>query len=163
MTTRFVFTPESATLPSSNMPGPGVDGQGRPYLAFDATTQEACDWGFVAPEGLTTPLAAVITYRMASATSGEVRFEAFLEAISDGDSVDTDSASSFSTTNSAGATVPGTAGHIDQITITLANNDGIVAGDYCRLRFDRDSDQTTGTDDATGDAQVLMVELRDAA
>jgi len=163
MATRCVFLPESANFPSTNMPAPGVDGQLRPYLAFDATTDESCDWSGVAPQGLTGALTAIITYRMASATTGAARWQVAIEAITDGDAVDTDAASSFDTSNSNGATVPGTAGHIDQLSVTLTNADSMAAGDYFRLRLNRDADGTSGTDDATGDAQVLMVELRDAA
>lgn len=163
MATRLLFLPESANMPSSNMPAPGVDGQLRPYLAFDATTDESCDWSFIAPQGLTGTLSLVVTYRMASATTGSVRMQAALEAITDGDATDTSSASSFDTANSNGAAVPATAGLIDQLTITMTNADSIAAGDYCRLRFNRDADGTSGTDDATGDLQVLAIELRDAA
>lgn len=163
MSTIALFLPESANLPSTNMPAPGVDGQLRPYLAFDAATDESCDWTFIAPQGLTGAISAVITYRMASATSGSVRVQAALEAITDGDTTDTDAVSSFDTANSAGATVPGTAGYIDQLSITMTNADSMAAGDLCRLRFNRDADGTSGTDDATGDMQVLAIELRDAA
>src|SRR5688572_607284 len=162
MTSRLLFLPEAANFPATNLPGPGVDGQLRPFLAFDATTDESCDWTFIAPQGLTGAITVVITYRMASATTGACRWQAALEAISDGDSVDTDAASSFDAANSNGATVPGTAGFIDQISITMTNADSIAAGDYSRLRINRDADGTSGTDDATGDAQILAVELRDA-
>lgn len=163
MSTIALFLPESANLPATNMPAPGVDGQLRPYLAFDAATDESCDWTFIAPQGVTGTITAVVTYRMASATSGSVRAQAALEAITDGDTTDTDAASSFDTANSAGATVPGTAGYIDQLSITMTNADSMAAGDLCRLRFNRDADGTSGTDDATGDMQVLAIELRDAA
>lgn len=163
MSTRCVFSPASADFPSSNFPAPGVDGQARPYLAFDATTDESCDFMGIAPQGLTGALTVVLTIRMTSATTGSVRWQAALEAITDADALDTDSASSFDTANSAGATVPGTAGHIEQISITMTNADSIAAGDYFRLRVNRDADGTSGTDDATGDAELLAVELRDAA
>ena len=104
-------------------------------------------------------LTAIVTYRAASATTGTALFDAAIEAISDGDATDTDAGSSFATDNTPTApTVPGTAGYIDQLTITLSNNDSIAAGDYCRLRLNRDN-----ADTAAGDLQVLAVELRDAA
>jgi len=159
MTTLAIFTPESAAFPSSNFPALGQDAQGRMHLAFDASTAESCYWTFVAPQGITTPLTAIVTYRAASATSGTALFEAAIEAISDGDATDTDAGSSFSSDNTPTAvTVPGTAGYIDQLSITLTNNDSIAAGDYCRLRLNRDT-----ADTAAGDLQVLAVELRDAA
>ncbi len=157
------FTPASADFPTTNMPAPGRDAQLRPYLAFDATTDESCDWTFVAPLGLTTPLTAIVHYRMTSATTGSVRVEVLLEAITPGDALDTDASSSFAATNSAGGSVPGTAGYESSISVTLTNNDGVAAGDLCRLRFRRDADGTTGTDDATGDMELLAIELQDAA
>jgi len=163
MATRFVWTPQSADLPASGFPAPGVDGQARPYLAFDATTDESCDFSGIAPQGLTGALTVVLTYRMTSATTGSVRWQAALEAITAADAVDTDAASSFDTANSNGGTVPGTAGYIQQISITMTNADSIAAADYFRLRVNRDADGTSGTDDATGDAELLAVELRDAA
>lgn len=162
MATRALFLPEAANFPASNFPAPGVDGQLRPFLAFDAVTDESCDWTFIAPQGLTGTITVVVTYRMASATSGNVILQAALEAISDGDAVDTDSASSFDTANASATTaVPATAGHIDQVSITMTNADSMAAGDLCRLRLNRDADN--GSDTATGDLQVLAVELRDAA
>jgi hypothetical protein len=162
MATRFVFTPYSAEFPATNFPALQLSNR-RPVLAFDASTDEACYWTFVAPQGITGTITVVITYAAASATSGAFRWEALLECITDGDTTDTDATTSFDATNSNGATVPGTAGHIDQISITVSNSDSIAAGDYCRLQINRDANGGTGTDDATGDAYVLAVELRDAA
>lgn len=162
-TTLKVFTPYSAEFPATGGPALLKDAQERPYLAFDAAADENAYWTFIAPQSLGAgALTAVVTYRMTSATTGAARWQAALEAITDGDATDTDAASSFDTANSAGATVPGTAGYIDQISITLTNADSIAAGDYCRLRLNRDADGTSGTDDATGDAEVLAVELRQA-
>ncbi len=159
MSTRAIFLPESAAFPTTNFPALLQDAQFRNYLAFDATTNETAYWTFVAPQGLTGALTLVVTYRAASATSGTALFDAAIEAISDGDAVDTDSASSFDTDNTpSSVTVPGTAGHIDQLSITMTNADSIAAGDYCRLRLNRDN-----ADTAAGDLQVLAVELRDAA
>lgn len=158
-TTRFVFTPTAAEFPSANFPALAVDGQSRPYLAFDTTTAETCYWTFVAPQGLTGALTAIVTYRAASATSGTAAFSVALECITDGDTTDTDSASSFATANSPSAvTVPGTAGYIDQYSITLTNADSIAAGDYARLSLTRN----VSSDNASGDLQVLAVELREA-
>lgn len=159
----FVFRPGDAEFKTSTFPGPGVssDASGaRPYLAFDAAADEACYFTFIAPQGLTAPLTAILTYAMASATSGNVICDAALEAISDGDALDTDASESLDTTNTSSATaVPGTAGYIDQLSITLTNNDGIAAGDLCRLRVRRVG--SNGSDTATGDLQLLAVELRD--
>lgn len=159
MSTRAGFLPGSAEFPGSNFPALLQDAQSRHYLAFDAAVSESCYWPFPAPQGLTGVLTLVVTYRAASATTGTALFNAALEAISDGDTVDTDAASSFDVNNTpAAVTVPVIAGYIDQMSITLTANDAIAAGDYCRLRLSRDISDT-----AAGDIQVLVAELRDAA
>lgn len=161
-TTIGVFLPEAASLPSSNMPAPGVDGQQRAYLAFDAATDETCDWTFIAPQNISGTLTAICSYYMASATTGNIIVQAAVEAITDGDVVDLDSASSFDTANSSSATaVPGTQGYIDQVSITLTNADSIAAGDLVRLRLNRDADNASDT--AAGDLHLLAVELRQSA
>lgn len=163
MATRFVFTPYSAEFPASNFPQLMIVNR-RPVLAFDAATDESAYWTGVAPQGLTGALTLVVTYMMASATSGAVGFQAQIEAVSDGDATDLDAGTSFdAVNNSASTTVPATAGYIDQISITLTNADSLAAGDYFRLSLNRDADGSAITDSATGDAYVLAVELRDAA
>jgi hypothetical protein len=159
VSTRAILVPYSAEFPTSNAPALLQGGQLRPYLAFDAAVQETCYWTFVAPAGLTTPLTAVIHFRMASATTGTVQFDVALEAITPGDALDLDAASSFATANSSSLqAVPATAGYLGTLTITLSNNDSIAAGDLVRLRLARNM-----ADTAAGDCQVLAVELRDAA
>lgn len=162
MATRFIFTPNSAEFPSSNFPELRLINR-RPCLAFDAAADETAYWTGIAPQGLTGTITLVITYIMASATSGAVRFQAQIEAVTDGDATDLDAGTSFDTANSAGATVPGTAGYIDQISITMTNADSIAVADYFRVSINRDADGTSGTDDATGDCFVLGIELRDGA
>lgn len=161
MATRAVFTPYSAEFPTTNFPRLQLVNR-RPVLSFDASIQEACQWTGVAPQGFTGTITALVNYIMASATSGLVDFEVSLEAVTDGDATDLDAVDSFDTVNSANATVPGTAGHIDQLSVTLTNADSIAAGDYFRLRVSRDADDATN-DTATGDCHVLAVELRDGA
>ncbi len=160
--TFFVGTPYSAEFPVSNFPALLLSNR-RPVLAFDASTDETAYWTGIAPQGLAgTTITCVLTIAMASATSGTVGFQAQLEAITDGDAVDTDATTSFdSVNNSASTTVPGTAGYIKQISITMTNKDAIAAGDYFRLSINRDADGSAITDSATGDAYLLSVELRD--
>lgn len=163
MATRFVGLPHSAEFPASNFPQITQINQ-RPVLAFDAATDETAYWTDIAPQGLTGTLTLVITYCMASATSGTVGLQAQIEAVSDGDVTDLDATTSFDTVNnSASTTVPGTAGQIDQISITLTNADSLAAADYYRISVNRDADGSAITDSATGDLYLLAIELRDAA
>lgn len=163
MATRYTFLPENASFPSTNFPQLTLVNR-RPVLAFDASTDETCYWTGIAPQGLTGTITLIISYMMASATSGTVGFQAQIEAVTDGDATDLDAATSFdSVNNSASTTVPGTAGFIDQISITMTNADSIAAADYFRVSLNRDADGSAITDSATGDAYVLSVEFRDAA
>lgn len=163
MASRYTFLPFAAEPPAANFPAPTFNNR-RPILWFDASTDETCYWTFVAPQGLTGTLSIVIFFCMASATSGAVGFQAAIEAITPGDATDTDATTSFdSVNNSTSTTVPGTAGNMSTITITLTNADSMAAGDLVRLALNRDADGSAITDSATGDCGVYAVEFRDAA
>lgn len=163
MATRAIFTPLSAEFPASNFPQLMLSNR-RPVLAFDAATDETAYWTSVAPQGLTGAITLVISYAMASATTGTVGIQAQIEAITAGDATDTDATTSFDTVNnSASTTVPGTAGYIGQISITMTNADSLAIADYFRLSINRDADGSAITDSATGDMYLLAAEFRDAA
>jgi hypothetical protein len=159
------LTPKDADFPDSNaMRLDKVNG--RSVLKADATTDQTAYWTLEAWQGITFPVTLVVTYMMASATSGALRLQAGAEAVSDGDATDLDATTSFDTLVSAGETVPGTAGHPSQLTLTFTatgDMDDAVAGDYLRFSLSRDADGTSGTDDATGDAYILLVGVRDSA
>jgi hypothetical protein len=126
---------------------------------FDAAADESLMWAFYMPGDYASAPVLDVLYKMASATSGSVRFEGRLAAITDGDATDAD-AKAFATTNSAGDTVPGTtAGKIGGFSITLTNADSLAAGDFVVVQLRRDADGTTGTDDATGDCEVVGVRI----
>lgn len=160
MATRYTFTPFQAEFPTSNFPELKMS-NGRPVLAFDASTDETCYWTAIAPQGLTSTYELIIYYAMASATTNTVVFQAAIEAITSGDATDTDATTSFDSNNSGSDTVPGTAGYLDTITISLTNADSIAAGDLFRVRLNRDADNVS--DNATGDCYVFAVEFRDSA
>lgn len=160
MASIFNFLPGNAEYPASNFPQFSIDAQRRPILGFDAATKETCYWTAIAPQSLTGTLTAYIYYYMASATGGDVDVNVAVEAVTDGDAQDLDSASSFDTVNAVDNTsVPTTQGYIDVISVPLTNKDNIAAGDYFRISLDRDA----ADDTATGDMNVLGVEIRDGA
>ena len=149
----------SFILPNSNSPSLDIV-QNRPFLAFDGTVTETAYSRTVAMPGQYSGgmLKASVGYMMASATSGKVDFEVSLEAVTSGDPHDLDAGDSFDTPNTVNAPVPGTAGYLGVLTMTLSNEDDVVAGDMFRLKLERDADD--GTDDtATGDARVMWVEI----
>lgn len=159
--------PPSAWLPAAtNGPAQGsLATYDRPYLAFDDSTDEsAITRPFQMPAAYTGSgtLKADIDYVMASATSGKVDFEISVEAITPADAVDLDAADSFDTANNNNETVPGTAGYLSKLTVTLSSKDSVQPGDYVRLKINRDANDGTN-DTATGDARVLLVVLREEA
>lgn len=159
--TRAVFTPLAAEFPTTTFAALAIV-NARPALAFDAATAETVYWTFIAPQNMVLPLTAIITYKMASATTGGVAFDVAVEAITDGDATDLDASTSFATVNTGTvATVPSVAGYIDQLSIALTNNDSIAVGDYVRLSLARAV--ANASDTATGDCYILAVELRDSA
>ncbi len=163
MASLILLLPFAAEIPATNMPQLIVDAERRPGLRFDGTTQETCFWTTIARQGLTTPLTAVISYYMTSATTGGVVFGVAIEAVTALDALNLATANSFGADNENGdITVPGTAGFYDQIVITLTDNDSIAAGDYVRVRLRRDP-ADVNDDASAGDCHVLAVEVRDAA
>lgn len=161
MATRLILTPLSAEFPATNFPQLTLSNR-RPALAFDASTSETAYWTAVVPQGWTGTVTAVISYAMASATSGGVAFDVAVEAITSGDATDTDATTSFDTVNGGSdASVPGTAGYMEQLSITLSNLDSAAAGDLMRISVARDV--ADAADTATGDCYVFAVEIRDGA
>lgn len=175
MATGYIILPiGNATLPdaSANNAGPAIQRAKSsdtasstntpPYFlqaAFDASADESMSWSFFMPGDYASGPILDVLYKMASATSGSVRFEGRVAAITDGDTTDGD-AKAYATTNSAGDTVPATtAGKVGGFSITLTNADSLAAGDFVIVQLRRDADGTTGTDDATGDCEVVGVRL----
>ena len=161
MATRAILTPEAAHYPATNFPALLLSNR-RPVLAFDASTSETAYWTFIAPQGMTGTWTAVISYAMASATTGGVAFDVAIEALSSGDAVDTDATTSFGTVNGGNDSgVPGTAGYMEQLSITLTNDDSIAAADLVRVSIARDV--ADAADTATGDCYLIACEIRDGA
>lgn len=103
-------------------------------------------------------LTAIITY-FTAATANEIQLEVQVEAVTDGDATDLDSTTSFDAANTATPTVPATAGHIDQVSITLTNKDSVAVGDTVRFLVRRDSDHAN--DDAAATMYLVSMEIRE--
>jgi hypothetical protein len=123
-------------------------------LNFDAAQREQVSWQFVMPPNyLNTPIVKV-QYKMLSATSGNVIWDSRIAAVTPGDATDVD-AKAFAAANSVTDTVPGTAGHMKEASVTMTNADSLTAGDFVIVYLARDG----ATDTAAGDAEVLSVTL----
>lgn len=123
--------------------------------AFDAATDEMFYFSFRMPVDYASGPVLKLQYKMATATSGNVVMSGRIAAISDGDTTDADAKALGTDNVSAATTVPGTAGYIDEINLTLTNTDGLAAGDFVIVRIARDADNASDT--ATGDLELIAV------
>jgi hypothetical protein len=121
---------------------------------FDDATDEHIVCHFVVPENYIGSPVLKVYYKCASAVTGTVAFEARVAAIADGDSQDMD-ADAFASVNAATAAVPTTAGHVDVVSISLANDDSMTAGDHLVVALNRD----VSADSVAGDVEVFAAQF----
>lgn len=154
------FTPLDNQPPSSNYAT--LDTRNSvALLDFDAATDESAIFVGVMPEAavLTSGLKVFIHWAATSATSGACRWGAQIERLEAHD-IDGDG---FDTAGTNGTTTSATSGAVNETEITLSNIDSLAAGEPYRLKIYRDADGTSGTDDMTGDAELIVVEVRSGA
>ena len=156
MATGTVLLPILANLDNS-APAAIAFSNSIPHLLFDDTTQEYIYWSFRMPQDYASAPVLKLQYSMVSATSNNIEFEAQVMAVSDADSQDLDS-ESYDTANSQSATVPGTVGYLDEVSLSLTNADSAAAGDLIRIKLSRDADDGSN-DTATGDLQLWSAAL----
>lgn len=158
--TLVIFSPQHNEPPASAYATPDTR-NGHLVLDFDAATDEAVIFKGILPRSYTGGgLTVSIHWAATSATSGTCRWQAAFEAIS-GQDIDADG---FASAQSAGSATNATSGieTITSITFTDgAQMDSLAAGGAFRLKINRDADGTTGTDDMTGDAELLVVEIKE--
>lgn len=94
-----------------------------------------------------------------AATTGSVCWEVYVEAVTDADATDLDSTTSFDSVNTATVAVPGTAGYLDVVSITLTNKDSVAAGDMVRFLVRRDAD--AAGDDAAASAYLVWLAIQE--
>jgi hypothetical protein len=159
--TLIPWTPWCNEPPAANYATPNVR-NARPVLDFDDTTDESAVFSGVLPRHYAGGGITVTLHWMAASDTTEAhycRWQAAFEAAA-GQDMDEDG---FATAKSAGGSPNATSG-IETITeIAFANSeiDGLAAGGAMRLKVTRDADGTSGTDDVSGDAQLLAVEIRE--
>jgi hypothetical protein len=158
--TLVIFGPEGNRPPSSNYATLDTR-NGHLVLDFDASADESAIFTGVMPQHYAGGSIVVYLHvTFSSATSGNADFEVAFERI--GTTQDTD-ADSFAAAKAVNVAANGTNGipTIASITFSQAEADGIVAGEYFRVKVTRDADDATN-DTASGDAELLAVELREA-
>lgn len=157
--TSIVFTPLHNQPPASNYAT--IDTRNSiMVLDFDPTTDESAVFVGVVPQGmvLTSGIVVRIIWMATSATSATCRWGVQIERMNTDEDAD-----SFDTAGTAGTTTNATSGIPNTTEITLTTIDSMASGDPFRLKVYRDADGTSGTDDMTGDAELIAVEIRSAA
>jgi hypothetical protein len=157
--TLFVFAPRDNEPPTSNFATLDTRNS-HPVLDFDTTTQETAIFRGKIPEGtiLTDGLTVYVQWAVTSATTGTVGWDVAFERIVAG-GVDIDSDSFDTAQTITAATVPGTNGVTSVTSVNFSGAElpvGFTAGDMFRIRIRRD----VSNDTATGDAELLQVEIR---
>lgn len=155
----IVFTPLDNQPPASNYAT--IDTRnGLMVLEFDAATDESAVFVGIMPQttSLSSGLKIRINWIADTATTGTCRWGAQIERMN----TDLDS-DSFDTASTAGSTTNATSGIITTTEITITTIDSLAVGEPFRLKIYRDADGTSGTDDMTGDAQLVSVEIRSGA
>lgn len=127
-------------------------------MLFDgATRDEQCQWAFRMPDDYASGPVLKCQYKMASATTGAIILAGRIAAVTPGDSTDVDAKAFGTVNNSAADTVPGTAGFMKEVSITLTNADSLAAGDFVIVWFSRL--QSNGSDTASGDLELVACSL----
>lgn len=157
-----VFKPADNEQPSSNGATIYYRGDGRPILLFDSATQEAAQFSSAAPRYYAGGNLIVDLTWAAVATSGNIGWDVTFEKLVIGTD-DTDSTSWATAQTVTATSVPATSGVLKQSSVTItagaAGTDSIAAGDFYRLRVRRD---VSVSGNATGDAQLFLVQIREA-
>lgn len=153
------FTPQCNEPPASNFATFDTRNN-HPVLDFDDTTNESAVFRGIMPNHYTgNGVTVVLHYAMTSAEANTVDWDVAFERIGD-QQLDIDG-DSFAEVNSVdNTTVPGTSGLVDIVSIAFtdgADMDSIAAGEGFRLKVTRDA----SSDDASGDAELLFVEIKE--
>jgi hypothetical protein len=157
--TLCAFSPFDNVPPTSNNASFSVR-NGHPVLAFDTTTAEdAIFTGLMPRHYAAGGVTVYLHWAAASATSGTIGWTVAFERFSDA-TLDID-ADSFATAQTiTAATVPGTSGVVTVGSVGFTNGsqmDSVAVGEGFRLKVTRD----VANDTATGDAQLLLVEIKE--
>jgi len=157
--TLLIFTPHCNEPPSSNAATLDLRNY-HPVLDFDDTTNESAIFSAVLPQHYDTGgITVYLHYAMTSATSGDIDWDVAFERIGD-QQLDIDSDSFAAVNSTDDTTVPTGAGLVDIVSVAFSNGadmDSVAVGEGFRLKVTRDA----VSDTASGDAELLFVELRE--
>ena len=131
---------QAAKLPIINPAGIDAGEENWRLLFDDGDTAEGALWQFRVPfdyDTASSPPILKIGYTMTSATSGSVKFESAMMAISDNESIDI---GSYDASNVVIQAVPSTSGNFKEASMLLTNNDVMSPGDFVMIKLSTDAD-----------------------
>lgn len=158
-TTLVTWRPQDNEPPATNYAT--IDTRnGHPVLNFDTTTQESAVFTAVLPRAYGAGgITAYVHWAAASATTGTIGWDVAFERIGAAQQdIDSDGFATAQTITAA--TVDATSGNVAITNVAVtngANIDSVAVGETFRVRVRRD----VANDTATGDAQLLAVELKE--
>jgi hypothetical protein len=164
--TLAVFVPHGADpLPASGFPQLDVRNN-HPVLDYDAAVDETAYWTGVLPghySGGGLVVAFAVAFSSDVTTTNTARVEVAIERLdSAGQDLDVDG---FAAAKSTSVSPQATLGALTYGSVTFANGaemDNLAANEWFRLMFRRDADGTTGTDNSTGDMELVGIQVREA-
>lgn len=156
-----MFVGDTVPVTAGDLPAYHTVVNGREVLVFPDGSDEyaAVTKAIAMPQQYAAGTLTAKIHYISAATTGDNNIEVYVEAVTDGDAVDLDSATSFDSVNDSTTTVPGTAGHLDVISVTLTNKDSVAAGDMVRFMVRRDSDDAGDT--AAADFRLILLEIQE--
>ena len=156
-----IFDPKHNEPPVTNPATPDLR-NGHSVLDFDTTTQEIAIFKGVMPRhyaggGITVYVHASLSSAISGTLGWDVTFERVSPLQQD---IDSDGWATAQTITAA--TVPGTSGNVDVLSVAItagaAGTDGITAGDGFRVRLRRD----VANDTAAGDGEFWAMEMKES-
>lgn len=159
MTTGTIILPLLAAVPDGTNAPALAFSTSRPYLAFDASTDEIIYWTFRMPQNYASGATLKIEWSGSSSTttSHTCYWGAAVMAMT-GDIDGAMDSDSYDTENTVADDILGTtAKRIQSASLTLTNADSVAAGDYVAIRFRRDADNAS--DDLPEDAWLWGLSL----
>ncbi len=162
--TLLIFTPLHNEPPSSIAATIDLRNQ-HAVLDFDAAVDEEAVFGGVLPRNYGGGGVTVTLVWMAStATSGNAVWQTAFERHEDDNfDLDADGFAAFETSGAVAA--PDVSGEVGYDTTTHTDGgemDSLAVGESFRFKVRRDADDTSATDNMTGDAELLRVEIQEA-
>jgi len=157
--TLLIFTPLNNEPPSTYIATLDLRNN-HPVLDLDDATWQDAVFTAILPRAYSGGgLTVTVWFTMSSATSGNVMWDVFFERIGEVQDIDSDNFGGYLSKVQA---VAGTCGVVAKAEIAF--NDGaqmknLLAGELFRLKVRRDG--SDGNDTASGDAELLAVEIKE--